>query len=99
MTTVEQLDYAQLWVVSESRSIFEPFLRDKLFLSLYDSLKHRKTAISDSLGLTASIIAKLSGHNNGQISKKQLIETSLTVLKHFDKVAAIHYQAYYGQLN
>lgn len=85
-----------MWVVSDARGKISPFRRDKLYLSVYDSLRHRKTAISDSEGLTATIIARLARlPSKGQLDRKDLIDTTLTSLKRFDKAAAVHYQAYY----
>lgn len=74
----------------------EPFSRDTLFISVYDSLKHRKTAVADATALTATVWAKLLPHiTNASLDKAVITETSLEVLRRFDKAAATSYQAFH----
>ena len=95
MTTLEEANYSGLWMVAKDKNI-KPFDRDKLFLSIYDSLKHRKTAISDANGITSTIIAKLAKNcSDGRIEHQKLIDITTSCLKNFDKPALVHYQAYY----
>lgn len=75
---------------------YKPFLRDKLWLSIYDSLKHRKTAINDATALTDTIIAKLYPlMTNGSFENQVLASITVQTLQHFDKAAATHYAAYH----
>ena len=95
-TTIEEPDYSRLWVFKDKSNRLSPFLRDRLFLSMYDSLKHRKAAVSDASAITATVVAKLAkSRSDGQIERQKLINTALDCLKRFDKVAAVHYKAYY----
>lgn len=97
-TTVEEADYSRLWLIAGLKGRLSPFLRDKLFLSVYDSLRHRKTAIQDASALTSTIIAKIAkASTDGQIDRQKLIDTALACLKRFDKTAAVHYKAYYDR--
>lgn len=99
ITTLERIDYAKTWVVSDlQKSFFKAFSRDKLLLSVYSSLKHRKTAISDAEALIDTIISKLS-HScpDGQITKEDIVKTTLDRLKQFDKTAYVYYMAYFSK--
>ena len=73
-----------------------PFSRDILFTSLYDSLRHRKTAINDATALTVTVIAKLLGQiHSAEIDRDAIATETKAVLQRFDKAAAVHYAAYH----
>lgn len=94
-TTTEQADLTQALLVRRTISL-EPFQRDKLFLSVYDSLRHRHTATQDATALTATIICMLTPHiTNAQIDREYIINTAAEVLEHFDNTAATHYRAFH----
>lgn len=94
-TTIEQVQTDTVLVVSKKNSL-EPFSRDKLFLSVYDSLKHRKTALSDATNLTATIWSKLSPHiDSASIDSLVIVEVAAAVLERFDRSAATHYRAFH----
>jgi len=94
-TSTESIDLSGSVGVG-SGSHLQPFQRDKLLFSVYDSLRHRKTAQTDATWLTDTIIAKLLPHiKDATIQKQQITQTSLSVLKNFDKPAATHYQAFH----
>jgi transcriptional repressor NrdR len=94
-TTLEAVD-TNLALGLRSGTHFEPFSRDKLLLSVHDSLKHRKTALEDALALTGTIMSRLYPHvQDASLSREILIKTALDVLTHFDKAAATHYQAFH----
>lgn len=74
----------------------QPFDRDKLFISIYESLRHRQTAASDARGLTDTVTAhiiKKSAH--GLVPVRTIIETSLNTMQRFDSAAASHYAAFH----
>lgn len=72
------------------------FQRDELFVSVYESCKHRKSATQDATALTDTVLAKLRPHvQDATISYAKIIEVCTEVLKRFDKSAAVHYQAYH----
>jgi hypothetical protein len=73
-----------------------PFLRDKLFLDIVASCKHRSTAIEDSTEITQIIINEaLAKIENGSLSRSELVIVSANVLKRFDAAAATVYLAYH----
>ena len=65
-------------------------------MSVYDSLKHRKTALEDATGLTDTVISKLLPHmKDAVLDKSLIIITTTTILKRFDKAASTHYKAFH----
>jgi len=82
-------------LVKNEAGAIDHFVREKLLLSIYDSLKHRKNSISDSIAITDTIVAKLiSKPSTPLIERNVLINISHEVLANFDKPAAVHYLAY-----
>ena len=76
----------------------EPFDRDRLFISLYESLRHRTSACSDARGLADTVTAQLiSQAENGQLPVRAIIQTALNTLQRFDTAAATHYAAFHLQ--
>lgn len=74
----------------------EPFTRDILFISLYESCRHRTTSIQDADGLLLAILPELrSKVSEGTITKRQIATVALSVLQRFDNVAATMYAAYH----
>lgn len=94
-TTTEVIELAQSLSV-QSESHLEPFSRDKLLLSLYESLKHRNTALGDAAALTNTVIGHaLSLSDRAVIDREALITVTITVLERFDLSAATHYRAFH----
>lgn len=74
----------------------EPFSRFNLFVSLYDSLKHRKTALEDASSLTDTVINQCLPHvMHATLKRDDLVRVTSATLKRFDKVAATHYSAFH----
>lgn len=95
-TTEEAVVYQGSWMVHDPADVVQPFSRDKLFLSLYESCQHRSTALSDAAGLTDTVIKKIGSQiKDGMISKRSLVQTALVALNRFDKAASVHYQAFH----
>jgi transcriptional regulator NrdR family protein len=94
-STTEAADAVSALRVRSSRAL-EPFLRDNLLMSVYDSLRHRKSAITDATSLTATIVSNMYDlADNGVIEREAIITVTSAVLERFDKVAATHYKAFY----
>lgn len=94
-TSIEAVDLSGSVRVRDPKSL-QPFQRDKLFLSIYDSLKHRKTATADATALTDTVISRLSAYmKDATVDKNNIIATTLKVLKRFDRVAATYYAAFH----
>jgi transcriptional regulator NrdR family protein len=95
-TTTEATDYSQALAIQRKSGKLEPFVREQLFISVYESCKHRPSALDDAQALTATIIGKLLKHvHNASIPREIIITTTIGVLKHFDNVAGVHYDAYH----
>jgi len=95
-TSIELPDLATSFVFLPSSGQVEPFCRDKLFLSVYNSLGHRKDALEASTSLTDTILSRLLKATDGSaIGRTKLIDAATEVLKSFDKAAAVQYSAYH----
>lgn len=98
-STIERADYEKSWIVEQPNGTLAPFLRDKLFVSVYNSCRHRPTALSDSIALTNTIISVAQkGIENGTLSVRVLASIVLTVLKRFDEPAAVSYRAFHSDV-
>lgn len=94
-TTNEAVDHATSLVVRSGASV-APLTRDKLFVSLYRALGHRKSAVEDATALTATILSKLRlVAANATLTPENIAETALGILKRFDEAAAVQYAAYH----
>lgn len=94
-TTLEAVDLSSSITV-KSQEQLQAFQRDKLFMSIFDSLKHRNTALSDATALTDTIISRLYPYmKEVALDKHIIIEITIESLRRFDKVAATHYEAFH----
>lgn len=94
-TTTESIDLSGALRVRRVAAL-EPFSRDTLLFSVYDSLKHRKSAIQDATALTSTIIATLHPLAEATVVDRDVITTVTTsILERFDKIAATHYAAFH----
>jgi transcriptional regulator NrdR family protein len=95
-TSIERVDEQKAVVVApEGAAALIPLSRDELFVSIYDSCRHRHKAIQDASALTDTILGKLLAQYPGVIPKVKLKQLAWQTLKRFDPVAAVHYKAYY----
>jgi transcriptional repressor NrdR len=96
VTTRERIDPSGALRVKKDNDL-QPFSRDILFLSVYNSLRHRKTSQKDADELTGTILGFLYRRNvKGILNRKDIIEVSAETLKRFDKAAAVTYRAYHS---
>lgn len=96
ITTIEEADYSRQWAVEDKNKRFKPFLRDKLYISIYKSLGHRKHAALDATGITQTVISKLNKlSTDGHLTSENIILTVTTCLTRFDKAGAVQYKAYH----
>lgn len=94
-TSLEAVNAETSLIVSSGKHV-EPFSRDKLLIDVYDSLRHRKTAISDATALTQTIWNRLQLKiKDASIARDDIAGVTYEVLQRFDKVAATHYQAFH----
>ena len=72
------------------------FSRDRLYLSIYESCKHRPTAIDDATALTLTVITALRPKiDGGVVERDTVIATTAATLSNFDRTAAAVYTAYH----
>ena len=82
--------------ISPNRTYLQPFQRDVLFMSILDSCKHRKTAVSDATALTGTVLSKLRPLMTGAvIDREEVVKTTYQILKRFDKAASVQYLAFH----
>lgn len=95
-TSVETIDPTASLMFEDHQKHLQPFSRDKLYISIYEACKHRKTAAEDARGLSDTIIVSLLRDTQvATLLREQVIGMSTEVLKRFDKAAATAYAAYH----
>lgn len=94
-TTREQIDFDQSLLVKDSLNQSTAFLEEKLYLSIYESLRHRPSAIVEAKHLTQTVIDKIIKLNQSVIEASFIADTTTVVLNRFDKTASTHYRAYH----
>ncbi len=96
VTTIEAIDYSQAIRVNSPTGSLEPFQREKLLLSIYDACGHRSDPARDAQALTSTIVSKLlKDLDSPLITRDSIVQAALNVLQHFDKAAAVRYEAFH----
>lgn len=97
-TTQEHADLALGLAFRATNKVIEPFLREALLISIFESCKHRPTAIKDAVALTSTIIEKLSSvavRKSSLVDRNDVVAAAQEVLQRFDTAAATMYAAYH----
>lgn len=95
VTTIEKIDFSSAVLVRLGKHA-EPFSRDKLLMSIYESCKHRSDALSASIALTDTIISNLYPRiKDAEVPNSTITKEAVKVLTSFDASAAVHYAAYH----
>lgn len=95
-TTHEAVDLSTSIAVQYSPRKLTSFDKDTLLISIYESCKHRQTAVGDAAALAQTVVAHLRVQlKDGAIARNTIIETTIAVLDRFDKTAATVYKAYH----
>lgn len=95
-TSIEEPDLSYSVVVRKSSGKLQPFSRDKLFISIFFSLQHRKTALEDARALTDTVIGSVGIKITApEVGLDLITDKAYSALKRFDRTAAVHYRAYY----
>lgn len=97
--TTEEVADTEQSIRVEKNSGLEPFLYEKLFLDVYESLSHRKTAYTDAKRLSATILSKLLPCKRGVLKDTDVIAAASEVLKRFDKAAYTYFRAHHSKTN
>ena len=94
-TTIETIDLSTAILVTDSK-LHTPFSRDKLFVSIYDSCKHRKDAQTSASMLTDTIIKQVYPLvKDASIPLSTLRTITANTLQRFDTASGVHYAAYH----
>lgn len=95
-TTIEQPDLASTLVIKRSQRHIEPFERDKLFISIYESCKHRPQALRDATALMVTAVGQiLKANTDSVVGRDELVAIVYGILERFDVTAATVYNAYH----
>lgn len=97
VSTLEAVDYGASLSFKPKSGKLQPFSRDILFVSVLDSLKHRKAAVSDATALTDASLAKLMVcmDSSGAIDRDSLTFQVQLLLHRFDPAAGVQYAAFH----
>lgn len=94
-TSLESVDLNGSITV-KSREQLQPFRRDKLFISIFSSLQHRKTAQEDATALTDTVLNRLQPYMKEVVMQKHVIvRITAECLRRFDSVAATYYKVFH----
>jgi transcriptional repressor NrdR len=94
-STTEYIDLSKT-ISLRRKTQLEPFSRESLLVSLYDSLRHRSDALADATAITSTIISQLPPLIiDAAIDRNDLVAIATETLSRFDNVAATHYAAFH----
>lgn len=96
-TTREYLDLSTTHRVFNRNSKIQAFQRDKLFLSIKDSLSHRKNSLTEASALTDTVLSRILTLKRGLISTSDIFVIVHGIIKRFDPTAAAVYKAKHEQ--
>ena len=95
-TSRETADLQSSLRVKTDSGALESLSRDRLFVDIFGTMSHRKTALNDASGLTDTILSQvITESSNGIVSVQELIKKTTEILTRFDKVAATIYTAHH----
>lgn len=100
VSTIEYIELTTAISVASNSKPLKAFDSFKLQVSIYSSLKHRKSASMDAQELFATILKLITAQSsNGSIKKEQIANITYQVLSRFDNAAATHYKAFHATSN
>jgi transcriptional regulator NrdR family protein len=94
-TTRESVDMAVSYRVRRSDESLSSFSRDKLYVSIFQSIELRGFGHEDANELTTTVIASVQSAHQLIIGVENLRSLVLTVLRRFDNGSALIYAARY----
>jgi transcriptional repressor NrdR len=95
-TTHEIVDLGSSVVVRHPGGELTPFSRDALFVSIYESCKHRPDALSCSNALAQTVTGQLRDHiSAGTLERDVIANVAATAVERFDPAAGVMYRAYH----
>lgn len=96
-SSIEAPDLSSSWIVAKSKTnSLEPFHRNKLYISLYEALRHRNNPMNDAEEICNTIIeASRDKIRDGLLLLDDLQDIICTTLSNFDESGLVYYKAYY----
>ena len=91
-TTLERTEARSAFRVLQDDSMHD-FVPELLLISLYEALRHKKTAASDAAALCATVLQQVQKKHQAVITTAEIKKAAYTVLVRFDKTAAAVYKA------
>jgi len=88
-------------MVKKRSGNLEPFLRDKIFLSIYRSVDHLTDPITKTNHLTNTVLRHIQKDNeltSATITSVKLSSIICNVLKHYNAAASVRYLAFQTKL-
>jgi transcriptional regulator NrdR family protein len=96
LTSLEAYELASGIHVRSKGGKTSVFDRDRLFVSIYESLGHREAPVADATALTETIIAKLCSPTTAALLETTKIAAAAAdTLRSFDHAAAVYYTAHH----
>jgi transcriptional regulator NrdR family protein len=81
--------------VQKRQQPIEPFLRDKLFLSIYQSISHLKEPVAQAHYLTNTVLRHILKEVDGPlITTDKIALITVQTLKRYNAAAAVRYLAF-----
>lgn len=96
-STTESINLAQALRYELSDGKLLPFNQEILFISIYESFKHRKNPTSDASHITQTIITKIIELNSPVVTRSEVVSIASSTLKLFDNAAYIQYVAFHDK--
>ncbi|MEX2014588.1 MAG: hypothetical protein WD885_01485 [Candidatus Saccharimonadales bacterium] len=94
-STREKPDLFSGMTVKKNTEQNKPFLEDKLFMSIYECMSHRKNGLEASRALSDTTIRLLLPCKTGVIKAAEIKAMALKVLGRFDRAAYTYYKAHH----
>jgi len=86
-------------MVQDRTGSLKPFMRDRLFIDIYESCKHRSASANDASALTQVVIDQLAvDKGDGILRRGDIVSLTVKVLGRFDQTAAAVYAAYHPEM-
>lgn len=92
-STTERPDLSNSIKIKDGSGRYKAFSEDKLFISVYECLSHRKDSHAASRSLINTILEKILPAKGNNLSSATLAREAYGVLRRYDKPAALMYKA------
>lgn len=90
-TSLERLEASTVWRVQQNGHLLT-FSYETLYISLYEALKHKKTAVQDAKHLCDTVMQKLAGKHLAVLPTELITKTTYDILRRYNKLAAELYK-------